>query len=92
MSGRIVKNLLKGIDTGKILLSRRIEYSKCRTVSQVREMCQNESLSLLIETVKKIEKGESTVYSQPQSSGNQYYMMHPFFDKLIEHKTGIKTS
>lgn len=78
------------IDSGQILLSRKIDYSNCSSVSQIRKKCQDKSVSLLLDTVKYIEKGRLRDVPKLSSEGKQYYQMHPFIGQLVETKRRIK--
>ncbi len=79
-----------GIDTGDILLRKRISVFKSDTIDSIRLRCRTESVDLILETFKKLETGEIIPIPQKKNEGKQYYTMHPFFKDLLKERIKIR--
>lgn len=75
-----------GIDTGDILLRKKILLTKNDTIETLRRKCRLESVNLIIETFDKLQKNKLTKILQKKNEGMQFYSMHPFFKELVVEK------
>ncbi len=75
-----------GIDTGDILLRKKINLEKSDTIEILRKKCRTESVDLITETFIKLRAGELQRIPQQKFEGKQYYSMHPLFKELVQKK------
>ena len=73
-----------GIDTGEILLTRRISLMADDTIASIRRKCHEEAVPLLLETVDQIADGSIQPRPQSAADGMQYFSMHPLFLETVE--------
>lgn len=75
-----------GIDTGDILLRKKIPLEKSDTIQTLRSKCRTVSADLIVETFNKLRNNEIQRTPQSKQDGKQFYSMHPFFKELVERK------
>jgi methionyl-tRNA formyltransferase len=78
------------IDTGEILLRKRIEIDKTDSIESVRKKCRVESVDLILKTFELLVKGGYKVEIQNQEEGKQFFDMHPIFKEIVNKK--LKTN
>ena len=68
-----------GVDTGRILLQKKIDLLEGDDITRIRRRCQNLAVPLILETIDGVRN--DTLHPQVQSfaEGKQYFEMHPFF-------------
>jgi len=73
-----------GVDTGAVLMERKIAIESPDTIEAVRLRCRTESVDLLVNTFRGLTAG--TIQPRPQAPGmgRQYYRMHPFFRTRVK--------
>jgi hypothetical protein len=75
-----------GIDTGPVIMTRRVDASGCESIDQLRERVDASQLAALDEVVRSIaEDGNvpSSVEQRP-ADGRQFFRMHPDLRQLLE--------
>lgn len=72
-----------GIDTGDILLCKKIPTYKGDDIELVRARCQEEAVDLLTRTIGGIRNGTIRPRKQKAAEGKQYFSMHPFFVDIV---------
>ena len=75
-----------GIDTGDILLRKKIDLEGLHTIADVRERCKEEAADLLLRTVSGIRDNQIKRITQGKKEGKQYFAMHPLFLDIVERK------
>ncbi|MEX0966095.1 MAG: formyltransferase family protein [Bacteroidia bacterium] len=75
-----------GVDTGDILLRKKIPLTPDDTITSVRLNCRLHSVDLIMDTFKLVESGDYEVIKQRPEEGVQYFLMHPFFKDLVNQK------
>lgn len=75
-----------GVDTGPILLRKKIEIDGQDNISSIRKKCQEESVNLILNTVKGIRNNNINPEEQKKEQGKQYFAMHPLFINATERK------
>jgi folate-dependent phosphoribosylglycinamide formyltransferase PurN len=78
-----------GIDTGDILLRRKVPLEKTDNIQSLRYKCRIHSIDLIVDTFEKLRNNELQRIKQTKNEGKQFYFMHPFFKGLIEQKFRI---
>jgi methionyl-tRNA formyltransferase len=66
-----------GLDTGPILLRKRIDLRPGDTFASIRSRMPPEQVTLMIEGIRSLRDGAIQPAPQQQSDGRQYYVMHP---------------
>jgi methionyl-tRNA formyltransferase len=67
----------EGLDTGPILLRRRIELERGCSFDTIRERIGPEMVNLMLEGIRGLRDGTIETETQALSDGRQYYVMHP---------------
>lgn len=81
-----------GIDTGDILLRKKIDINSLKDAAEVRAKCQEEAVGLIVETINDIRDGSLKPIQQKKEEGKQYFTMHPFFLDRVNKKLGQNNS
>lgn len=71
-----------GVDTGPILLHKKIAVEKDDTFRTIRERLEVVMVELMLEGMRKLLDGDITPQKQRIKSGRQYFLMHP---RILEH-------
>jgi folate-dependent phosphoribosylglycinamide formyltransferase PurN len=72
-----------GIDTGDILLRKKIDVDGIDTVEALRRACRLASVDLVVETFKGLRQGSIEPVKQERGAGRQYFAMHPVFKEQV---------
>ncbi len=75
-----------GIDTGEIILRRKVRIDTGDSIEIVRKKCREQSVELLLDTFKLLINENIRIEKQIPSDGKQFYEMHPFFKQIVELK------
>jgi len=67
----------KGVDTGPILKSVRIDLGNAKSFEQIREKLEVKMVELMLEGVRRFRDHMITRTNQGEQDGRQYYVMHP---------------
>jgi len=74
----------EGIDTGPMLLQKKIDIIKGDNIESLRNKTTPLSVELVSEVIKGIEKNK--LKPKKQGSGKQYFIMHPRLKKIVEKR------
>ncbi len=74
----------KGVDTGSILLVRRIQPASRDTFLTIRMRLEVEMVAAMLEGVQEIASGSLQPSPQVAQDGRQYYVMHPRIKAIAE--------
>ena len=73
-----------GVDTGRIILKKRVETHAMNNLAVLREECRQMAVRGLIEAVDKFEQNAVSSTPQLKKDGKQYFKMNPFFIQKVE--------
>tara|TARA_X000000368_G_C23010642_1_gene703306 strand:- start:450 stop:1190 length:741 start_codon:yes stop_codon:yes gene_type:complete len=79
-----------GIDTGNIIMRKKINYNNLDSIETIRERCKKESLTLILESIEKIINGNKNFVIQKKIDGKQFFSMHPLFIDKVNDKIKSK--
>ncbi|MGE0131173.1 MAG: formyl transferase [Blastocatellales bacterium] len=74
------------VDTGAVIISRRINVERGDTLGVLREKSAALASELMTEAIKRIESGDSTPSARKNIEGRQYFTMHPRLRQLAEFR------
>jgi methionyl-tRNA formyltransferase len=75
----------RGVDTGDILLQRRLPVGRADTIAALRAIATRESVDALAEVVSRLRAGAVEPLAQP-SAGKQYFVMHARLKQIAERR------
>lgn len=81
-TGVTTMQLDEGMDTGAILLQRRVEIDRRDTAEQLAPQLAQIGAELLVETLERLEAGNLTARPQPEDGANQTPMLRREFGKI----------
>lgn len=73
-----------GVDTGPILLKKKISPKSDATFEEIRAELETRMVELMIEGIKELRSGNFVAQPQEQKDGRQYFVMHPRLKKVAE--------
>ncbi len=79
-----------GIDTGDIIIRKKLNIFGINSITELRKLCREESVDLILSTIKKLKENNVESIEQVKGDGKQFYFMHPFFKEILEKKLKIK--
>lgn len=82
----------KGVDTGPILLKRKVEISRTDNFSVIRKKLETEMVIMMLEGVRGFRDHTMQLIQQKVDEGRQYYVMHPRMKEFSERKLRNATS
>ncbi len=74
-----------GVDTGPILLQKRVTQQKGESIAQLRLRMEPLMVQLMLEGLRQLRDGKMKTVTQDPQNGKQYFVMHPRL-KTIAHK------
>jgi phosphoribosylglycinamide formyltransferase-1 len=78
--------MVRKLDLGPILMVKEHDYSRIRTIDQLRGIAINYAVFDLVDGVKKIGTGNYTTNPQQLQDGKQYFTMHPKLKSIVNKK------
>jgi hypothetical protein len=75
-----------GVDTGDVVLQRRIPVTPGETIARLRRKSADAGKALLVEAVSMIVRGTAPRVPQRREDGKQFFTMHPRLLQLVEQK------
>jgi folate-dependent phosphoribosylglycinamide formyltransferase PurN len=75
-----------GVDTGDVVLRRRIHVRPGDTLGGLRRRSANVGKELFVESIRRIIDGTAPRIPQPSAAGPQCFRMHPRLLRLVEQK------
>ena len=75
-----------GIDTGDILLRKKIDILRDDSIETLRRRCQLESVDFILETMFALRDGTIQPEKKKKNQGKQYFSMHPLFEEMVTRK------
>jgi folate-dependent phosphoribosylglycinamide formyltransferase PurN len=78
----------QGIDTGPIVVTRRVDAAGCRSIDELRARVDESQLALLDEVLRSIvDDGVAPELRQQQpGDGRQFFRMHADLRLMLEHR------
>lgn len=76
----------KGVDTGPVLLVKKIQPAEDDTFSTIRMRLEVEMVRTMLEGVRQIAAGTLQAHPQHMQQGRQYFVMHPRVKAIAEER------
>ena len=82
--GLTVHFMDKGVDTGPVLMSKRIRFDDLNTFRQIRDRMEPQMVRMMVKAVKALQEKDVIPCAQELASGKQYFLMHPRLYQITE--------